>query len=115
MTTALGVASWCSCELITIKDLGHTITEMGPTAELECSELQEADTNVTPQDIFTQKDIRDEIGSTYMTQPEHLSDVRALGIEGLSLKIGYDTIVEHKQGITVMIAEMPLPQWDQRQ
>ena len=41
-----------------------------------------------------------------MTQPEHLSGVRALDIEGLSLDIGYNTIVEHGQGITVMIAEM---------
>ena len=41
-----------------------------------------------------------------MTQPEHLSDAKALDIEGLSLDIGYDMIVEHDQGITVMIAEI---------
>ena len=62
-TTALGVASWCIGELITTKDLNHAITEMGHTAKREYSELQEADINV--QDIFTQKDIVGEIGSTY--------------------------------------------------
>jgi hypothetical protein len=65
MTTALGVASGCIGELITIKDLDHTITEMGPTAQQEYSELQEADINVTTQDIFTQKDIRSEIDITH--------------------------------------------------
>ena len=38
---------------------------MGPTAKREYSELQEADINVTTQEIFTQKDIRGEIRSTY--------------------------------------------------
>ena len=39
-----------------------------------------------------------------MTQPKHLSGVRALDVEGLSLFIGYDTIVEHGQGIAEMHA-----------
>ena len=39
-----------------------------------------------------------------MTQPEHLSGVRALDIEGLSLDIGHDTIVKHEQRVTVLIA-----------
>ena len=38
------------------------------------------------------------------TQKEHLSDVRALDIEGLSLDIGHDTIVKHEQRVTVLIA-----------
>ena len=58
MVTPLGVTSWCICELTSIKDLDRTITLMGPTAQQEYSELQETSTNVTTQDIFTEKDIR---------------------------------------------------------
>ena len=89
MITPIGVTSWCIGEFTSINDLDCTITGMRPTAQQEYSELLETSTNVTTQDIFKQKDIRDEItsNSDMMSASAHQWDQINGGVTTLNVVI----------------------------